>query len=419
MPELHESLKARIRRGEDSELELKAVVFKGARMEPHPDSLADELAAFANSRGGTLVLGVDDKTRAVTGVPPDRLDRLERSVVNLAQSLIDPPLTIFTRKLELEDASGLPRLVLQVDIIRSLMVHRSPGGYLHRVGSSKRVMSSELLARLFQQRSQARLIRFDEQTVPAASIQDLDPDLWARFRTSRSAGDPEDLLGKLGMVAPDADGAVRPTVAGVLIAARDPRRWLSNAFIQAVAYRGTSTVPDSTSDAYQLDAKDIAGPVDEQVIEGCRFVFRNMRVAATKNLGRRDVPQFDMTAVFEALVNAVAHRDYAIHGSKIRLRIFTDRLELYSPGAIVNTMTVESLPYRQSARNETLTSLLAKVPVPLDLEWLTTDRRTLMDKRGEGVRIILENSERLSGRCPEYRLLDDTELMLTIFGAQP
>ena len=142
-----------------------------------------------------------------------------------------------------------------------------------------------------------------------------------------------------------------------------------------------------------------------------------MKVAATKDLGRRDIPQYDLTAVFEALVNAVAHRDYAIYGSKVGLRMFADRLEIFSPGAIPNTLTVESLPYRQSARNETLTSLLAQCPVPTDSDWVNTDCSTFMDKRGEGVRIILENSERLLGKSPEYRLLDDAELMLTLFAA--
>ena len=83
--------------------------------------------------------------------------------------------------------------------------------------------------------------------------------------------------------------------------------------------------------AYQLDAAAISGPLDRQVDEACRFVAKNMKVAGFKHLGRVDRPQFDMTAVFEAMVNAVAHRDYSIHGSKIRLRLFADRLELYSP----------------------------------------------------------------------------------------
>jgi ATP-dependent DNA helicase RecG len=200
------------------------------------------------------------------------------------------------------------------------------------------------------------------------------------------------------------------------MASADPRPWLPNAFIQAVAYQGEEIRPDPDR-PYQLDALDCAGPLDHQVIEASRFVFRNMKTAAYKRLGRHDIPQYDLEAVFEALVNAVAHRDYSVYGSKIRLRMFSDRLELYSPGSLANTMDIDALPYRQSARNETLTSLLAKTPVP-ELEWLKTSRVTMMDRRGEGVRIILDSSERLSGRMPLYELFGD-ELRLTIYAAEP
>jgi len=220
------------------------------------------------------------------------------------------------------------------------------------------------------------------------------------------------LLDKLAMARPDADGCVRPTVAGVLMASPDPRRWLPNAFIQAVAYRGTDVLPQGAP-AYQLDAQDITGPLDAQVLSACAFVRRNMQVAALKNEGRHDLPQYDMGAVFEAVVNAVAHRDYAIYGAKIRLRLFADRLELSSPGAIPNTMTVESLPYRQAARNEAITSLLAKCAVP-DAQQNFSRSSAMMDKRGEGVPIILEHSERLSGRRPVFRLVDESELLLVI-----
>jgi predicted HTH transcriptional regulator len=284
-----------------------------------------------------------------------------------------------------------------------------------------RGMSPDLLARLFQQRSQTRLIHFDEQIVAGASLSDLVPELRQRFRTDLTRDTEEDYLRKLGMLRRDEEGVWRPTVAGVLIAAAEPRDWLPNAFIQAVAYRGTSSVPEGPSALYQLDARDLSGPVAEQVLSACRFVYRNMKIAATKDLGRLDLPQFDLGAVFEAVVNAVAHRDYSIYGSKIRLRTYADRLEIFSPGTIPNSMTVDSLAFRQSARNETLTSLLAKSPVPADLEWLNTDRRTLMDRRGEGVPLILERSERLAGKLPEYRLIDDAELQLTIWaaGGQP
>ena len=411
-----EELLRRIRLGEDSVLELKEVVFAGGRIKgPGRDQLADEIAAFANGRGGVLVLGVDDGSREIVGIPLERLDAAEQYVSEIVRDAIKPALYPVIERLELPDTGGRPRPVLRIEVSRSLFAHRSPGGYLHRGGSSKRQMEPDYLFRLQQQRSQARLIRFDEQIVPGARVEDLSAPLWERFRTTRTGAAPESLLSNLGMARADDDGALRPTVAGVLLASADPRRWLPNAFIQAVAYRGTRVRPDLSGDPYQLDAADVTGPLDAQVEQACRFVARNMKVAAFKHMGRVDRPQFDVEAVFEALVNAVAHRDYSIYGSKIRLRLFGDRLELHSPGAIPNAISVERLEHLQSSRNEVVTSLLAKCPVPAGIPWLKTDRATLMEKRGEGVRIILENSRDLSGREPEYREIDEAALMLTIY----
>ena len=89
-----------------------------------------------------------------------------------------------------------------------------------------------------------------------------------------------------------------------------------------------------------------------------RFVVRNRRVAASKRPGRVDVPQYSERAVFEAVVNAVVHRDYSIRGSRIRLFMFDDRLELYSPGGLCNSMTTEDLRTSQFTRNE----LIAPAP---------------------------------------------------------
>ncbi|HVQ76902.1 MAG TPA: ATP-binding protein [Candidatus Binatia bacterium] len=408
----------KIRLGEDGRLECKAMVFAAGKVRgPSRDELADELAAFANARGGIVVLGVDDRTREVAGIPPDRLDLAERFVREMVQDVVKPPLFPLIEKVELPGPDGRPRAVIKVEVPRSLFVHQSPGGYFHRVGSSKRRMETEYLIRLGQQRSQARLIRFDEQVVPDAALGDLAPDLVDRFRTPQTRDDRETLLRKLGMAREDEDGVLRPTVAGVLLGASHPEHWLRHAFVQAVAYRGEGAPGAGDATGYQIDAKDLGGPLDSQVADACRFVVRNMRVAASKTIGRRDLPQYDLTAVFEALVNAVAHRDYSMYGSKIRLRMFANRLEIYSPGALANTMTVDSLPFRQASRNETIASLLAKCPVPADIGGLETPRSTLMDRRGEGVSIILERSERLSGRPPVYELPDESEVKLTIFAA--
>ncbi len=407
----------KIRLGEDSFLELKEVRFAGGKIRgPAQDDLADEVAALTNTRGGVLILGVGDETREVLGIPLERLDAVEALVRQACEQSIKPSAAPVIERINLPDNAGIEQPVLRVDVPPSLFVHQSPGGYFHRIGSSKRQISPDQLARLFQQRSQARLIRFDETPVPRATLSDLVEEQWRRFVTSRTADTPEQLLAKLAMASKDDAGAWRPTVAGVLLAIREPRQFLSSAFIQAVAYRGISISPQDEA-AYQRDAQDITGTLDQQIFEACDFVRKNMRVSAIKSSkgGRLDIPQFDMLAVFEAVTNAVAHRDYSMSGSKVRLRLFDDRLELYTPGLLVNTMTPESLPFRQAARNEAITSLLARCPVKLD--YFKSHRTHIMDKRGEGVPIILSRSEELSGRIPQYRLIDESELLLTIHAA--
>ena len=409
----------KIRLGESSFLEFKEVKLKGNRVDaPHRNSLADGLAALANSRGGVFVLGVADETREVVGVPLERLDAVVEFVGNVCMDFIEPALEhVIVDRLLLPSSIGEEAAVVKIHVPRSLFVHRSPSGYLHRVADSKRPMSPALLARLFDERGQQHVVPFNEQPVPQARMEDLTPSLWSRFKTQRSGEDGATFLAKLGMAELDRDGLAKPTVAGVLMASDDPRRWLPNAYVQAVAYRGTDIRVESGSTAYQLDALDAIGPLDRQVADACRFVAKNMKTAAFKHMGRTDRPQYDMAAVFEALVNAVAHRDYSIRGSKVRLRLFENRLELYSPGALHNSLTIESLPYRQSARNEAICSLLARCPIP-DEPWLATPRQHMMERRGEGMPIILDNSIELSGKEPKIELFDNAELRLTIYAAQ-
>ena len=127
-----------------------------------------------------------------------------------------------------------------------------------------------------------------------------------------------------------------------------------------------------------------------------------------------EVPQFSERAVFEALVNAVAHRDYSIHGAHIRLRMFADRLEIFVPGTLANTLTPESIHLRQYSRNELIVSLLAKCPLPADEN---LGRTCIMDRRGDGVPIIQEETLKLSGSLPDYTVIDDSELRLVIWAA--
>jgi ATP-dependent DNA helicase RecG len=406
-----EQILRRIRLGEDSTFELKRVVVSGNRVsDPSRDAMSDELAAFANSRasGGMMLLGVDDRSREVLGIPLEHLDVVETWLRQICNDSIDPPLAASIRKLELPDPSGALVPVIRVDVARSLFVHQSAGGFFQRIGSSKRKLAVEALTRLLQERSQTRVIRFDESPVPRTNPGDLDITRVARFMRAGAEATEADLR-KLRIIVVDEDGADRLSVAGVLMATPEPQTWLSHAMIQAVAYRG-----DRADRRYQLDARDIHGPLDVQAIEALHFVRRNMRIAATKDLGRQEIPQWSERAVFEALVNAVAHRDYAMAGARIRLHMFEDRLELYVPGALANTLTPDSLHLRQYSRNELVVSLLARCPIPGSE---SLGRPFLMDRRGDGVPIIQAETLRLAGRPAEYTLIDDSELRLVLPGA--
>ena len=249
----------KIRLGEDSFLELKEVHFDGGKVRgPRQDDLADELAALANAWGGVLLLGIDDKTRIATGIPVDNLDDVEMLVRQACEESIKPSLAPRIERINLPDEQGEPRSVIRVDMPRSLYIHLSPGGYYHRVGSSKRIMEQDFLARMMQQRSQSRIIRFDESIVHRATLDDLDEALWRRFAPADSADAPEILLSKLSMAGKDEEGSWRPSVAGLLLACPEPQEFMSSAYIQAVAYRGNDI--NTRQYRYQLDAKDITGP---------------------------------------------------------------------------------------------------------------------------------------------------------------
>jgi predicted HTH transcriptional regulator len=148
-----EELLRKILLGEDSVFELKAVKIRGRKiLGPSRDDLADELAAMANTTDGVCLLGVDDRTRQIEGIPLESLDTVEEYVRQICNDNIVPPLTAKILRIDLPDAEGNPRPVLRIEVPRSLYVHESPGGYFQRLGSSKRKLTPDLLAGLFQRR---------------------------------------------------------------------------------------------------------------------------------------------------------------------------------------------------------------------------------------------------------------------------
>jgi len=399
-----------VRLGEDSGLELKEVRFNGNRVSaPHRDGLADGFAAFANSGGGRIVLGVTDD-REPQSLTPAQLDLLADRVTEICSDSIAPPLDFSVYRVPVEPPGHGGALL--VEIPPGATVHRSPGGYFQRRGDSKRLMQPDEIRRLLQSRGQSDAAATDSQVVRNTGINSLSPDLWRRYASSRTNDPAEITLTKLKFVKDDRHGALRATVGGVLLAAADPREWLPNAFIQAVCYDGTRQDGNR-----QLDALDIGGPLDRQIRDAMQFVVRNRRVAARKRPARSDVPQYHERAVFEAVVNAVVHRDYAVSGSKIRLFMFDDRLELYSPGGLCNSMTTEDLRTSQFTRNELLASRLGQCPVG-DVPG-SGGREYFIERRGEGIGVIEDETFALAGRKPVFEMIGDRELKLVLPAASP
>ena len=389
--------------GEDSEFELKEAFFEKGRVHrPRSEQVANELAAFANGRGGTLVFSVSD-AGDVRDLDRQRMDILEEYVSNICEDRIDPPLLFTTRRIALPTQGS----VLLVEVEQGALVHKSPKGYLIRKGSSARELSPEALQRLFQHRGRSGLRGPDQRLVSGTGPGTLDRSLVDRFLSSRTREPLEVQIQKLKLVRQDESGELRATVAAVLLCTERPDEHIRGAKIEAVRYGGNVLGMSG-----QLDASLITGPLDEQIRNATQFVRRNMWVAARKAPGRIETPQFHPRAVFEAIVNAVLHRDYGLENRYIRLLVFDDRIEIYSPGGLPNTLEVGELRWQQATRNETLATLLRMLSVEGILG--SGERQRFLEERGEGVPTIIEHTRALSGQEPEFRIIDGSELRVTM-----
>ena len=287
-PYSDEIVRRQLRLGEDNGWEFKEVEFRGD--EPagrQRDDWADEIAAFANARGGVLLVGVTDSGE-VPGMSRQRLDALERFVGEICRDSIKPAIRVQVYRRELDGRS-----YLLVVIPEGHSQHDSSGGSYIRVGGSKQPMTPDERMRLSQRRGQARSTGVDEQTVADTGFATLEERLWKPLLSAESLVDPEVGLEKLGLLATDEHGVVRATVAGVLMCTEVPERFLPNA--GAVRYRGTDRASG------QLDAQEIGGPINSQITRALAFATRNMRVGARKAPGRENLPEYSIRALFEGI----------------------------------------------------------------------------------------------------------------------
>ena len=400
-----EELRQRMRLGADSGWEFKQIEFCGDRPTgPRGEDLADEMAAFANASGGVLLCGVSDVGR-IQGMSRKQMAALDHLLVEVSTDAVEPALRINIHHRELDG-----KAFVLVDVPRGDAVHERAGRAFMRVGATKLRLGGDERLRLAQRRAQSRYLWFDQQIVPQTGFETLDERLWEPLLSVAGAADPRRALMNLRLLAIGEAGVDRATVAGVLLATNSPQDWLPQATIVATRYRGKDRASG------QLDAQEVAGPLANQIADAVKFVVRNMRVSARKTPSREDTPQYSKAAVFEAVLNAVVHRDYSMSSRRIRLSMFTDRLEIDSPGQLPNGMTIEGMESSQATRYEVLASVLGRIPVG-DVPG-SRHRRYMMERRGDGVSIIITQTRETAGIEPACRVIDESSLVLAIPAAR-
>lgn len=344
------SLKEQIALGEDSSRQFKVDIRNA-------ESLASEMAAFANSEGGVIYIGVSDNGTA-KGLSTDDVKRINQLIGNSASQLIRSPLAVQTKNIKLSNR----RIVIALTIPKGIdKPYFDKNGVIWlKTGSDKRrVNSKEELRRLFQVSAQ-----FHADELPTkAGIAKLDKLRFRDFLRDVHNQDypesPAELMRLLKNMNLAADNG-KLNLAGVLLFAEQPEWIVPQFVVKAIRYPGN----DIHITEY-ADTEDFVGPLPK-IFEGAMaFVLRNLhKVQAGRGVNSPGRPEIPESVFEELLVNALVHRDYLV-SAPIRLFIFDDRIEIISPGHLPNNLTVAKIRAGNSnIRNPILVSYAAKGLLP-------------------------------------------------------
>lgn len=370
-------LLALIAGGEDSYTEFKRDLSQRS-------DFAGEIVAFANTQGGQIVVGVADDGN-VLGVPDPR--QAEETIVNLARNNCIPAIVPLIERV---DVAGQVVLVVQV-MRRTGVPHENNSGQCFiRVGSSKRLATPHERARMLQE---ATLVHFDESPVARTTLAELDLEEFAKYyqRIYEQPLAETDvplprMLENMRFLVNDIDGELRLSIAGLLLFGQRPQDFFPHAFISAVRWAGV--VAGETI----LDRQEIGGRLAQQIDQAEAFILRNTRLSTVIEGARQlDLPEYPRPALREALVNAVAHRDYSLTNAQILLYIFADRIELRSPGVLPNSVTLDNIRTHYSKpRNETIARVLFNLGY--------------VNRLGSGVPRIIRLMQEHTGRAPDFEV---------------
>jgi len=385
-----------IRNGENSGVE-----FKRADIEAR--KLAKEIAALANFEGGHILLGVDDDG-IVSGLSRS-LGETEEWVMNICRDSVEPPIIPFWETVVWDSATDVRVGIITIPQNAPDKPYKArQGGHalsMIRVGTTSREATREEEARLYQA---SGMLRYESRPVPGASLRNLDlARLRQYFVSIRQQDAPqledsaewENLLVNIEVMTRDA-GRTMPTVAGIILFGVSPRRLLPQSGIRAVAYQGTDKSYAAAEDTLLIgplipllrdNEIEASGIIDSSL----DFARRHLVVQSNIDTdGRReDAWSIPLEVLREAIVNAVAHRDYSLAGMDIEMNIYADKLEIISPGRLPNGISVPSMIIGcRASRNEIIKETLR-------------DYR-FIDARGLGIpRKIIAGMREFNGTEPE------------------
>jgi len=232
----------------------------------------------------------------------------------------------------------------------------------------------------------------EDEPVKPAAIDDLDAKLVRRYLDARLPGKRRRIAAALRDLGwADEDGRLR--LAAVLVFGKHPQRDNRRFGIEVLRFEGSLGGGASLRDRAELE-----GPLPRLVEQADRLVYEEMRRdAVVRGLVREEVPEFPPVVIREALVNAVAHRDYSLRGSAIQVRLYDDALEIESPGTLAGYVTVDRLREAQYSRNERIMDAL--------------QRLGLVEEAGQGIDRMLSEMEDALLDPPEFLELDSSFLV--------
>jgi len=362
--------------------ESKTVEFK-QELPDKSEKYMKSVVAFSNTSGGKIIIGVEDKTHKVVGVPDDKafeiIDSITNAITDSCTPLIIPDITLQTIK---------DKTVVVVSIypgrqrpyyIASL--GKENGIFIRTSGSSRRADSAQIKELEFEGANRY----FDQtysvgHTVSEGQISKLCKDIktWA-LRVCKTEQEKKNVkevtkgnLISWGLLT-ERDGELFPTNAFLLLTEND----FPQAKIQCAVFKGTSR-------NVFIDKREYTGPIQDQIEEAYQFVLRNIRLGASiRGLYRVDDYELPIEGIRELICNAVTHRSYLDEGC-VQVALFDDRLEVTSPGMLFGGLSIEDLKEGQSRpRNRGIASAFVAMKV--------------IEQWGTGIPRIIE-------MCKEYEL---------------